>query len=62
MPAVRVRLRQLSGQGYIYSGVIPFNAAGASFSANGAYQYSAVGGLLLTPDQGWRTFEATVKR
>ncbi|MGM9516929.1 hypothetical protein ACS5PK_21975, partial [Roseateles sp. DB2] len=57
---VRARLRQLSGKGYIYSGVIPKDASGNTFSSNGWYLYSAVSGHLLTPEEGWQTYEGTI--
>ena len=57
---VRARLRQLSGKGYIYSGVIPKDASGNIFNSNGKYPYPAVSGQLLTPEQGWQTYEGTI--
>ncbi|MCE0461012.1 scabin-related ADP-ribosyltransferase [Pseudomonas uvaldensis] len=59
---VRVRLRQVTGEGLVYAGVLTHDSAGKWLSNpyGGSYAYSAVAGVKLTPEMGWRTFEGTI--
>ncbi|SDA93537.1 YD repeat-containing protein, partial [Pseudomonas sp. NFACC15-1] len=59
---VRVRLRQVTGEGLVYAGVLTHDSTGKWLSNpyGGSYAYSAVGGVKLTPEMGWRTFEGTI--
>ena len=59
---VRVKLRQVTGEGLVYAGVVTYDSAGNPLSNpyGGSYAYSAVGGVKLTPEMGWRTFEGTI--
>ena len=59
---VRVRLRQLTGEGQVYAGVLTHDSAGKwlSSAAGSSYAYSAVAGVKLTPEMGWQTFEGTI--
>ncbi len=58
---VRVRLRQLSGSGTIYAGVVTKDANGAILTNpyGGTYSYAA-GSAGLTPDMGWQLFEGLI--
>ncbi|WP_027912331.1 RHS repeat protein [Pseudomonas sp. URIL14HWK12:I7] len=59
---VRIKLRQVTGEGQVYAGVVTYDSAGNPLSNpyGGSYAYSAVGGVKLTPEMGWRTFEGTI--
>ncbi|MBX8528743.1 glycohydrolase toxin TNT-related protein [Pseudomonas cichorii] len=59
---VRVKLRQVAGEGIVYAGVVTYDSAGnviANPYAN-SYSYNATEGVKLTPEMGWRTFEGTI--
>jgi YD repeat-containing protein len=59
---VRVRLRQLAGNGTIYAGVVARDAAGNELynSLGGNYPYAAAVAQTLTPEMGWVTYEGTI--
>ncbi|WP_233203196.1 LysM peptidoglycan-binding domain-containing protein [Chitinimonas sp. BJB300] len=58
---VRIRLRQLTGQGVMSSGVTTLNAAGVELhNAGSTFSYAAVADKVLTPEMGWQTFEGLI--
>jgi len=59
---VRVKVRQLSGEGTLYAGVVTYDSAGHLLTnPHGmTYAYNAASGVRLTPEMGWQTFEGTI--
>lgn len=56
---VRIRLRQVSGHGSIFVGVIPYDQVGSVIQSayGGTYPYPAAEGVELTAGMGWQVFE-----
>ncbi|WP_349735280.1 scabin-related ADP-ribosyltransferase [Pseudomonas jessenii] len=59
---VRVKLRQVTGEGVVYAGVVTYDSAGNAISNPyaGNFAYNAAAGVKLTPEMGWQTFEGTI--
>ncbi|HLD68618.1 MAG TPA: DUF6531 domain-containing protein, partial [Pseudomonas sp.] len=59
---VRARLRQLSGEGNIYVGVITYDSSGKALTNpyTSTYSYNAARGVRLTPQMGWQVFEGSI--
>ena len=60
---VTARMRQLSGSGTVYVGVVTKDANGNILSnagTGGYYAYCAASDALLTPDIGWVTYTGTI--
>jgi|GEM_PF-3010443 len=56
---VRARVRQVSGQGTVFLGVISYNAASQTLSDNGRYSYPG-SSMSLTAADGWQTLEGDI--
>ncbi|WP_055936360.1 LysM peptidoglycan-binding domain-containing protein [Duganella sp. Root336D2] len=60
---VRLRVRQTSGEGTIYAGVMTKDANGTilkNTTADGTYSYAAGLGIRLKPSMGWQVLEGTI--
>ncbi|QDQ25733.1 LysM peptidoglycan-binding domain-containing protein [Chitinimonas arctica] len=59
---IRATLRQLSGTGSVYVGVVGKDGTGKELSNSGfaTFSYAAAAGVPLTPEMGWRTFEGEI--
>ncbi|SCZ19763.1 MULTISPECIES: LysM peptidoglycan-binding domain-containing protein [unclassified Pseudomonas] len=59
---VRVKLRQLTGEGSVYAGVVTYDSAGNKLAnaSGGTFSYNAASAVKLTPEMGWQTFEGTI--
>ncbi|MEJ7805909.1 MAG: hypothetical protein WKG03_08330, partial [Telluria sp.] len=59
---VRARVRQVSGSGVVYLGVITVDGAGAGLSNvhGGSFSYAGAINVNLTPEMGWQTFEGKI--
>ncbi|WP_339488784.1 LysM peptidoglycan-binding domain-containing protein [Pseudomonas rhizophila] len=59
---VRVKLRQVTGEGLVYAGVVTYDSAGNRLAntSGGTYSYNAASAVKLTPEMGWRIFEGTI--
>ncbi|WP_212801038.1 RHS repeat protein [Pseudomonas sp. St290] len=59
---VRVKLRQVTGEGLVYAGVVTYDSAGNKLAntSGGTYSYNAASAVKLTPEMGWQTFEGTI--
>ncbi|WP_434577356.1 LysM peptidoglycan-binding domain-containing protein [Pseudomonas sp. Z5-35] len=59
---VRVKLRQVTGEGLVYAGVVTYDSAGNKLAntSGGTFSYNAASAVKLTPEMGWQTFEGTI--
>jgi len=58
---IRARVRQVSGEGTVYVGVVAKDAGGSLIVNAGGYTHNYAGGIVrLKPEMGWQTFEGKI--